>query len=455
MTKRTAALAGLFMALCFANVPMDAEPVPTRGDVFLAGPNVAGASWANREHCAGRIDTPECAGQTILACLTLRMRGACDRVGFYDELPAAGKVMDSGQDEAEAGAARLFRLRVTATLDTETAAAFVGPPPAEPGWRYVEYVYVTCLTTRGTWQCDPALGTGSVYFVLRPTAAGWRFAGWRDGFDDICFLRLWSGDCPSNREHDVFGPAFAALTRDRPPVPAEAVHLTRDDLVILDIAPQSISLALPAVPGMAGQPLLVAEGDRVNAGHCIGLRDSPLCAAQTVLACLYLERRDVCAATGLRRYPALPGHGDLTPGQRPVAYVLESLVAIEATDAARLAGPPQAQPGWVFVSYVAAFCETARARWRCTSNPDFSPDYMILRPTVGGWLHAGASADDIACQHLPPDYGLCASWRWHDEQGVLWWGLRGKAEGNGAQRTVTLDVDPARLIPFVWMPPAP
>ncbi|NQV81847.1 MAG: hypothetical protein HQ495_14920, partial [Alphaproteobacteria bacterium] len=284
MTKRTAALAGLFLALCFARVPADAAPGLTRGDIFLAGPDLAdpglaGGNWASRGHCAGRTDTPECAGHTILACFTLRFRGACDRAGFYDELPVAGKAVGAGPHGA--GAARLFRLRFATALDTETAAAFVGPPPAEPGWHYVEYAYVACVETRGAWQCDPAHGLGSVYFVLRPTADGWRFAGWRDDFDDLCFLELWSGDCPSNREHDAFGPAFAALTRDRTPVPAGVARVTHDDLVGLDITPQPVAVAPPAGQRMAAQPLFAAEGDRVNADHCIGRRDSPLCAAQT------------------------------------------------------------------------------------------------------------------------------------------------------------------------------
>jgi len=151
----------------------------------------------------------------------------------------------------------------------------------------------------------------------------------------------------------------------------------------------------------------------------------------------------------------VPGHGDFTPGEWPAAYVLDTLVVIDAADAARLAGPPQAQPGWVFVSYEVTLCETAGVRWRCTSDPGFSPDYVILRPTAGGWLYAGARANntDIDCQHLDPDNGLCASLRWRDDDAVLWRGLRAKAGGNTAPRAVTLDVDPSGLIPLAPLPP--
>ncbi|MGE0256277.1 MAG: hypothetical protein AB7N54_12145 [Alphaproteobacteria bacterium] len=161
----------------------------------------------------------------------------------------------------------------------------------------------------------------------------------------------------------------------------------------------------PPAPDAVRAVVRVHSGAKFGDSACADLGETPACAAETWLACLWRANPALCAQVGVADVRFPPGTGTAPPGTR---IVVRLLPAEEATlDAA---AAPDGAPEWTrsplaFQRLAVAACPPGREPVACLERA--AADRLLIFSRAGGrWSLAGWSAPrdgDAVCEHADTD----------------------------------------------------
>lgn len=157
----------------------------------------------------------------------------------------------------------------------------------------------------------------------------------------------------------------------------------------------------PPVSDTVTAVVRVHAGARFGDSACADLGDSPACAAEAWLACLWRANPVLCAGVGVQDMRFPPGAGPAVPGTRVVVRLLP---AVEAT--LDPAAAPSGAPDWTrhrlaFQRLAVAACPAGYEPLSCLERSSADLLLVFVRDD-GRWILAGWSAPrdgDAVCEH--------------------------------------------------------
>jgi len=137
-----------------------------------------------------------------------------------------------------------------------------------------------------------------------------------------------------------------------------------------------------------GEYLVMTQDDATSSSKCIGNPVTPMCAVETVMACLYRGNDELCRiGMGLDQNP---GHGNKRPIPRVLYRVVTSGILMRSNfpwwsrrDALTRPGVPAVREGDVRIDILSRECDEEVSPTEC--HRPFAPITYVVRRLQDGW----------------------------------------------------------------------